>query len=256
MTTTHADDCRLTEIAEKIAALEAMADPERGATPNEIENATALIQKLLTKYNLDQDDVRRRTGGSKARQTETPIIIQFWPNAKDRRFEWSENLAHNVARAFFCKVLYNRVGFYFIGSELDVKFVIQTFTRLEAIIMTMAERATREYTQHWRDMGLMDVRQLKGEHSIKSYKLSYLNGVVNGLGAKLAEQRRQDDQQAAQAVTALVVVRDAAIDTAVKAKWPKLGTARASDARHNADAYRKGKTDGYNLTIAKGELEG
>lgn len=255
--TTHATDARLDEIAQKIAALTAMADPSNGATVGEVENATALIQKLTTKYNLDEEQVARRTRDNKQQQANTnPIVTQFCPNHSDRRFEWSENLAHNIARGFFCKVLYNRIGYYFIGTQTDVRIAIQTFNRLHLVIASMASIATVAYADHWRDMGVMDVRQLKGEHSLKSYKLSYSNGVVSGIGTKLQEQRAQDDAEANKQVTALVVVRDAAIDQAISAKWPKLSKGRASDARHNDEAYSKGRVDGYNVTIARGELEG
>ena len=254
MTTIHADDARLKEIAAKIAALEAMTDESANTTPGEVENATALIQKLLTKYNLSMESARKLAGADPKRQTETPIVIETTMNHGERRFEWEEKLAHNIARGFFCKVLYFKIGYYFVGAHNDAMTAIQTFNRLRPLIALMATRATEVYADDWRGKGVMDTRQLRGEYSLKSYKLSYLNGVVAGIGRKLQEQRHEDETAAAGQVTALVVVRDAAIDNKIAQRWPKLGYARASNSTHNAEAYERGRVDGYNVNLHKGEL--
>jgi len=251
---THADTRSLEEIARKIAALEAMTQEGSNATQGEIENATALIQRLLTKHNLSLEQARKLSSADPKRQTETVIEVQMTPNHGERRFEWEEILAHNIARGFFCKVLYFKLGYYFIGTKTDAMVAIQTFNRLRPMIAQMATRATAAYADEWTAKGVMDTRQLRGPYSLKSFKLSYQNGVVSGIGRKLEEQRREDEVEAAGQVTALVVVRDAAIDETIAKKWPKLGKSRASDSLHDPEAYDQGRVDGYNINLHKGEI--
>jgi len=255
---THADTRSLEEIARKIAALEAMTQEGSNATQGEIENATALIQRLLTKHNLSLEQARKLSSADPKRQTETVIEIQMTPNHSERRFEWEETLAHNIARGFFCKVIYFKLGYYFIGTKTDAMIAIQTFNRLRPMIAQMATRATAAYADEWTAKGVMDTRQLRGSYSLKSFKLSYLNGVVCGIGRKLKDQRLADEMEAITEATgdvaALVVVRDAAIDETIAKKWPKLGKARASDSLHNPEAYDQGRVDGYNINLHKGEI--
>lgn len=250
---THANEQLLTEIAAKIAAMEAMADPDRGATQSEIENATALIQKLLTKHNLSLEGARRLAAGKKKADPDE-IVIDRTPYHGARKFEWEELLSHNIARGFFCKVLYDKFGYLFIGTKADARIAIQTFNRVRPLIATMATRATEEYANDWRGKGVFDVRQLKGPYSLKSYKLSYLKGAAIGIGKKLAEQRAADEAAYAGQVTALVVVRDAAIDDRIKSKWSKIGKPKQFDATHNTEGYERGREDGYTVNIYRGEL--
>jgi hypothetical protein len=253
-TSAHAPEDRLKEIAAKIAALEAMTHKDANTTQGEVENATALIQKLLTKYNLSLARVHKLAGSDPKRQTETQIEIQITPNHGERRFTWEEHLANAIARGFFCKVLLFKEGYYFIGVHNDAMTAIQTFNRLRPIIVLMSVRAVAHYSDEWTAKGVMDVRQLRGALSLKSYKLSYLTGVVSGIWRKLEEQRYDNATEATQ-VTALVLARDVAIDNAIAHKFPKIGQDRASTSKHNSDAFVKGREDGYNVNLHKGELQ-
>lgn len=249
---THIDDVRLKEIAEKIKAMHAMADPARGATQGKIDNATALIQRLLTKYNISLETVAQLTSGPKRNATE--VVIDFTINHGQRRFEWEETLAHNVARGFYCKVIYYREGYNFIGAAHDARIAIQTFNQLHEIIGVMATTATRAYADDWTAKGVMDTRQLRGAYSLKTFKLSYLSGVVAGIGKKLQDTRRAQDAENAGAVTALVVNRDKLINSKIKDKWPKLGKGTASTQRHNEEAHAQGFADGKAINLHKGKL--
>jgi hypothetical protein len=221
---------------------------------------------LLTKYNVSEAAIDAANAARGAKSSAAEIVIKMHQQRGVRRFEWEEKLAHNVARGFWCKVLYYKFargagsagggGYYFIGAARDVAIAISIFDRLQVAAGTMATRATEEYAERWRFAGISP-RELTGDHSLKTYKLSWLTGFAAGIGAKLQTERKESEAaHGASTITALVVVKDAAIDARVAQEWPKLGKGRRFNSGTNSDGAEAGYKAGRNATIARGDLEG
>lgn len=233
------------DILNKVAAL-LEKTTDRGCTPQEAEAAAALAQKLLLRYNLTMEQVT-------AANTEERAISFFQvPKHSTRRFDWEIELARVLAQHLLCRLLLNKQGYIFVGTAHDICVAIGMFARLRPVIMQMGVNATHKYGEWWADRGVSP-RDLKGKHSLRSYKLSYLRGVVNGVEVKLIEQREQAEAVTS-GVTAMVVRRDLAINDAVNKRFPNLKNRRASDQNTNEYAIVYGLHDGLQLSIARGDI--
>lgn len=254
----HADADKLEEIARKIAKLAEMTT-ENGATASEAEAAAGKIAALFAKYAIDAADVdaARQKIDQKANQpsADAEIKIASCRQYGVRRFVWEERLAGAVARGFFCKSLLYDGGFYFVGTARDTAIAISVFERLRPVALALASKATKDYSENMSANGYSP-RELRGELSLKTYKLAYLEGFASGIDAKLETEKRRIDTENGGKVTALVVVRDAAIDTRISQQWPTLRRGRKKGNGDNEAARYAGFTAGRNQTIARADLEG
>jgi len=231
------NDLNINKIIEKITKLQALAN-DSAASESEVEQATLHIQKLLDKYNLTLEQVK----------PVTKTDVEFTPlkNDKAKLFDWEVGLSQTIANNFYCRVLFQKTSFLFIGASKDVAIVTELFTRIRVILDAMASRRVAEYSNRmYLDYGVEDARQLKGDQSLRTYRASYLNGAVNGLADKLRLQRQTVDQQ----TTALVVKRDELVKQAINDRFPKLTYIKRGQTNHNSEASKIGYSDGKTVNI-------
>jgi len=222
----------LDAVLQRIAKLSELTT-DRGATQAEAEQAASMIQKLLDKYSLSMEQV-------KPIKQQSSQDVQFERFNRDtvRWFDWELRLLDAVTYAASVHYVYNSTWITFIGMAQDVTLAKQLYIQFRAIAETLAKRAVREYSANtWQD-----ARSLRGASSVRNYRLSYLIGFAKGLHAAFREAKRASEQ--ANQIQALVLVKDALIETATKERYPHLGKPRNYSSTSNQQAERVGFNDG------------
>ncbi len=225
-------------ILERIAKLQEMTI-DHGASIAEANLAATKIQELLNKYNLSMDQVKPMK-----QRTSHDVAFEQLKRENTRMFDWELRLADAMMVACGVRYVYNSAAFTFIGLPNDVQLAKSMYVQFRALALAMAKRATQEYSGQY-----FNPRELRGSASLRNYRLSYLVGFMQGLASAFRLAQRKDDQ--AQQIQALVLVKDAIIQTAIEEKYPKLGKAREYNSMGNAVAERKGYSDGKTSATQK-----
>jgi hypothetical protein len=224
-------------IVKKLEALFQMANPENGATENEILNATALAHKLMDKYRITADEVQSYTVGG---QTFTEHAFEL-SGKKRAPSIWQRLLLSTLADFNFCKTYYKKAIHVciLVGKESNVQLVMSMFEALQPYVAARAVIAFAEMR------GKNDEQSDANKGRGATWQDSYRIGFAHGLHAKLQAER---DAAASETSQALVVVADAAISDWYQAKHqvkPKHSTYRV---RHDSAAAR-GFHDGRNAAL-------
>lgn len=225
-------------ILQRIAKLQALAS-NAGATVAEAELAATKLQELLDKYNLSMDQVKPINT-----QTQQDVEFDKFERQSVRIFEWELQLLDAVCFATSCKYVYTSTWITFIGLATDVAVCKPMFIQFCAIAQHLATGATKEYSDHY-----LDPRELRGDKSLRSYRLSYLLGFAYGIFSVLKQARKANDQVSA--VNAIVLVKEGLIKSAIDTKFGKLDKSCSSTAQTNNKAFNRGFNDGVNAADRK-----
>jgi hypothetical protein len=218
-------------ILERIAKLSELT-LDNGATEAEANLAATKIQELLNKYNLSMDQVKPMK-----QNTSRDVAFEQLKRENTRMFDWELRLADAMMVACGVRYVYTSAAFTFIGLPNDVQLAKSMYVQFRALALAMAKRATQEYASQF-----FNPRSLRGSASLRNFRLSYLVGFTQGLASAFRLAQRKDDQ--ASQIQALVLVKDAIIQTAIEEKYPKLGKPRNYSSMGNATAERQGYSDG------------
>lgn len=234
-------EAELEQIYEKIAKLinlkegaEAIGSQEEAAT------ASAMIQKLILRYNLDISKVKKKE--DKPDITIKTIKIKYSKNES----LWIQQLYTVVATNMLGKAIINNQSYAkdmghlsisIIASELNTELIIYTTDQLYNKILLMRSTA---YKQRVKEMG---------KFNRNAYYRAYCVAVVAMISIKMREQKEQFKKEGG---TSLMVINDELINSKVQEEYSggiKSGrVARVSDVRGASDGYR----DGKNLEINPG----
>lgn len=236
----------MTERSHDVNRLMARIDKllELSSSPNEAEAAAAAakVRELLVKYNLEIEDVR----GKSAKPNARIVLEKIVPPKNGRRQQWEVALQGAIANAYFCRAIHSQLKFYFIGEEADVEVAAFTFSQLQARLETMAAEATHKHGIWYQEMYGVSSRWATGDHHPKAWRTNWLRGAVEGIRAKLWEERRKDTDQ----VTALVRVKNQAIEPYVQQLHPHLVGYEMSGT--GGAGYRDGYNTGRSMDINPG----
>jgi hypothetical protein len=237
-----ADVSKLEEIKSRIAKLQALAN-DKGATEGEALQAASMVQKLLDKYNLALEEItpiKQRSSNEAVKQNVN--------RANSRMFSWECTIINAVTFSTGTDAVYFTDRVAFIGLPADVTIASQLYTQYVAIAQQLATKATKAYGANY-----LDPRTLTGPYSLRSYRLSYLDGFADGLYRALKVARREADPK----ITALVVIKDALVAEAKDRFYPKLKAAPNFTPSGNAQAEARGFNDGYSVGSSKSkQIEG
>lgn len=242
----------LSTVIEKIEKLLALSG---SANEHEAALATAKANDLLVKYELTMEQVRLHDQEDGV-GTESRSYVN---TQKAQR--WEQMLAAYVARHNFCEVLVGPYRVTFVGRDDARKVSVYVYQQLARALHKMARRETRAYIKRqkakleivWNEMGLdreFDHRKdLRGAAHHKSWRASWLDGAVDGIGMQLRKQRKVHEQS--EKSNALVVVRDAEVQEYLQARYGKMKS-KIVDSGKNWDAYRQGHQAGSDMQINPG----
>lgn len=223
------------KILETLRRLKALSD-----SPNvhEAASAAAMVQKLLFKYNLEEYEIP--SGEKEEYSTEIYTV------GAGKSLSWKRLLLFPVAKYNFCRAYYlhdvgprgelhrtNRMKI--LGEPSNIKIVEYLFEFLSSEI----ERLAEEFYYH------------EGNGHKTSWKSSFCNAAVIGIGEKLREQFLAD-RQAEVNTQALVLVKDQAIEDAEGRLMGKVRLMSLGGQMRNQDAARIGYREGKNINIRPG----
>lgn len=234
-----------------IKLLNLAEDP--AATENESAVAAAKAQRILTEYNLKQDDIRGR---------ETPvddIVLETlsYGTATGRRTETETYLFGIVADHLYCRAFSSLHTLTLIGRRQDVEVATRTFKSLRKKLDDLAMQRTREYVQRMKmRLGVDSIRgRLHGEMTPKKWRSAWYIGALSGVNDRLASEKASLEQQYGGQMTALVRRTDIAIDEYLS-RLESFKSSGPYEATFGQNEYARslGYHDGRNLSPNAGEL--
>lgn len=220
---------------------------ERLATSsNEHEAALAAsrYQEILFKYNLTEAEVGVEDDGDDYTQEFTDATGNEG---------WSVTLLNQIAKANFCSVVKN------VGRDRKQVTVIGKAHNIE-VVMFLHDYLSKELKRlsglAWQRQSVLDtMAELNDEYVPQRKKgqfvLGFLIGAVESVGERLREQRRKDEEAAAQS-TALVVRFDAELRTAIANFYPNLRHGRRTSYRMDSAGHQAGRQAGSNVGLVQG----
>lgn len=215
---------------------------------SEAATAAALIQKLLTEYNLSIDEVGVNEEKKGSGIEETFCSGHNYPYIEGR---WELQLWHVLCKYNFCKC-------FVYGSSYHRLVLFGKSENLEMVKWlhdTLAERYVEFSRQRYHEYKKTEEYAMTFKKpTIGKFQRSYLMGAVNGLDKKLGEMVESDkkaDQEYGTKVTALVLRTNTAIDEFIQDKYGGTGKGRKYTNHTISSAYGSGVKDGYNTDIHK-----
>lgn len=211
-------DQQLDAIMEKIQHMIALRD-NPGASVGEVENATVMIQRLLTKYNLSMHEIEQRDPERKA---SNPYIkgSPFDLGASSLyRVEWRVSLCNVIARNNFCRMrFYSRTGSrkqgnvqnakaILIGKPYNIEIVKEVYEWVADQLNRLASKAWIEYDKRGYYVTKKDTKPL--------FKSSFFKAAIAQIAKRLEEERLKAQQTS----TALLVI-DNSLTEYVESLYP------------------------------------
>lgn len=207
---------------------------QQSTNPHEAANAAAILQRMLTQYQLSISDIERNDPGEAVEEIDIDT-------ASTRNQTGPCLLMAGIARGSGCTILVSKNGrrtiWHLIGHRSDTALVQQLYA---ALLASLTRQAQTE-CQH------MMLRP--GE--CRAYLRAFLIGASSVIEGRLKAQRRTPEhvEQAAQC-TALVIVKDKAVDAYMAEKHPRLRHTTCSVG--NYGAYQAGQRAGNSASLSRG----
>lgn len=219
----------------KIKKLLALADTKANSNPNEAALAAAKAQELLFKHNLSMMSI----DGLQDQDTES-IGKEEWiaPDVNRSSLGWAGPLLNSVCKANFCRVIRLNNGsakYAIIGKPSNIQVSQYLFSYLKGEIDRLSKQSIRTE-------GVIDKKT--------TWIRSFCFGAISAVDQKLRDQKRQDTQSNSTS-TALVVISDKQLDTALRSYFPHSHTSSRSRVSDRG-AYGAGINAGRNISIRQG----
>ncbi len=227
---------RKAEIIEKIRACFNRADTTKGASQAEAETSILMAKRMMANYNLSQAEIE-----ISAEDATNPNIDNI---VEEGGLDHYKNIEqYEISLTHVCEYLFNvkplihngwnkhtgKNGRYmvFIGYELDVALAKEVYSILRADVNALEKTL--------------------GAKVSKEDKYQYRLGVVYTLNARAKEMAAGLSKEQAEKCTALVVVKDAAVQGFMDKAYPKLKVTH-SRARMGG-AFHEGLKDGKKVNM-------
>lgn len=235
------------DLIQKIQKMLALAE---GATnPNEAAAAAAKATELLQRHNLDMAAVRAAT-----HQQAAIGEVEFDLDGDEGRKLWLTLLADAVAKANYCYPLYTRRIVIFIGAQDQLAAVCFIFSNLYHRLKEMAEAEGRNYDALFKKANGFSAARAQGNFNLRFFKRKFLEGAAIAIELRLRTQRQTFEAQDARA---LVLVRDADVQTYLAREYPDVPVRKNAGVGDMSNelvlyALRAGYQAGKNIEFQQG----
>lgn len=236
------------KIIEKIQKLLALAD---SSTPNEASAALVRAQALMEKYNISLSEVEVREAEYQSSEKIELLTSNIQP--------WEINLAGIIASNFDCRSLiisgargFRKPKVQFFGTKTDTEIASYIFCQLRVRIQTMAYIATGQYTESVKKESGYSPRWSSGRQHPKSWRTSWITGVVEGIGEQLRRSKKDLRNQSTDQSFAIVNLKDERLEVEFKNAFPSLSQFEQDREIRNFSAFNTGVNTGRNMGIFDG----
>ena len=261
------------KIIEKVRQMMRIADPENGGFAGEIATASAMIQKLIDKYCIEEYELRPQL--EEEASFESLVVDILFGKAK----AWQLTLASSIGQITHTRVYtshsctyhnemrkfskYNEDEFTsgrlvnFYGRPENVKMAVELFTTWVFRLDEMASAVTSAYCEHlltkyqsWGYTSAYRISGLGSEHP-NCFRNSWLAGCMNAIHQKVLEQERSRSTSES---SALIIY-----DTQLNQKWDEFSkkfskSVSVGYTRSNGAAYSAGYQTGSSLNLTSKSL--
>ena len=227
-------------IIDRIKKLMLMQDTERGASPQEAANAAQFIQDILTKYNLNMDELNL----SDEEKDEPYEGSEFKLHANKKNVNWHRLLYAGLAKANNCRAfIVNKGGangklhMTIIGQAHNVQIVNYFY---EYLVNTIDEMSLRAAYKN---------RIMKAQ---LTWRTSFSHGCTMAIRSRLVDERKKlitQIKQNNQETYALVVRQNSALAEAVNMIVGKFSKQMIKSK--DTSAFRQGFAAGQNINLTK-----
>jgi len=243
-------DNELDAIFTRIQALLTIT-PDRGASLAEAQTAAALAQKLMTRYNLDRLQVE-----AKAQKNDSEYVLEHGESGTGSGLGKTQRvtLMTHVCKYNFCRSIYtdvrehqatqqqkgkkakaNAAKFDIIGTPANVKISKYLYGYLTQIITMVAKK---EFEEIGRYSGISH------QSWYKAFYAGAITNIIRRLAQQFEESQRQYTSDTGSSCTALIVLSDQAVNTAIRQLMPnaklKSHTSRHVFQTKQASVYNAG----------------
>jgi hypothetical protein len=210
------------------------------ASDNENESALAMkkAEELMREHNLSVADVALDGSGAHVDSAEVCGLTRTCQT-------WESSLGNFIAKTFNGRAIRTRNSdgwsFVFVAGQTDLIIITDLFERLRTTIKRMSQAYVNSAKAFTR---IHD----KSLHN--SYRLGMINTIVQRLERLKQNTAPTDDRNAfGMTGTALMVIKDKAVDQRVSRLFPRLKTTTSRASRVDGNAYQQGMTDGNNVSL-------
>lgn len=211
---------------------------ENGCTPAEAAHASAKIQELLEKYQIDMVDIEKKTFDERL------FRLKIDSNVKKQN-PGDIAVLNSICSSYSCKLILtksNNIVYNILGFESDVEAVKSVFLY---VLENLDKRCKKESSS-------------SNIHGIK-FRNSYMYGAAVVISERLKnffEERKQEYTKQGNALMVIKMnsldkIKAPQVDMFVAEQFTKLTEGKASKSSLDFSAYAKGKIAGGEISLAK-----
>jgi hypothetical protein len=234
------------QILEKVRKLLALAE-DPAAHEGEIENALKAAQNLMSKYDLDMDEVL-------VSPSDISYEEQEYNYKRGERVLWTWDLLEIIARSQNCKTIKRfKIGkdkeletyFEVFGTKLEVKISKQIYAITVPIVRNLAKKRHREKSNKVIDEQIVLGLPINPPNAGKFFN-DYVDGFMSGLQDKLNTNKQSNILEDKTGKYGLIVIRkDELVKSYIDFKYPKVKTAKEKAGREiDFETWLLGQQDG------------
>ena len=210
------------------------------ASDNENEAALAMTkaEELMREHNLSVADVALDGSGAHVGSVEVEGLTKTSQS-------WEISLGSSIAKAFNGRAIRTRNSngwnFTFVAGQTDLTIITDLFERLRPTIKRMSQAYV---------IRVKDFTKVHGKSLHNSYRLGMIKTISQRL-ERLKQNTAPTDSRNAFGMTgtALMVIKDKAVDQRVNRLFPRVRTTMSRASRVDGNAYQQGMTDGNNISL-------
>jgi hypothetical protein len=210
------------------------------ASDNENEAALAMkkAEELMREHNLSVADVALDGSGAHVGSAEVYGLTKTSQT-------WEISLGSFIAQTFNGRAIRTRNSsgwsFTFVAGQTDLIIITDLFERLRSII----KRMSQAYVNCAKDF-----TRTHGKSLHNSYRLGMIKTISQRL-ERLKQNTAPTNSRNAFGMTgtALMVIKDKAVDQRVNRLFPRIKTTMSRASRVDGNAYQQGMTDGNNVSL-------
>lgn len=211
---------------------------ENGCTPAEAALASAKIQELLEKYQIDMVDIEKKTFNERLFRLKIDSGVK-------KQNPGDIAVLDCICRSYSCKLILSKsknIIYNILGFESDVETVKSVFLY---VLENLDKRCKREAAS-------------SNIHGIK-FRNSYMYGAATIISERLKnffddrkqEYTKQGNSLMVIKMNSLDKIKAPQVDMFVSEQFTKLTEGKASKSSLDFDAYTKGKIAGGEISLAK-----
>ena len=225
-------DQKIIDKLQKLLALSA-SDNE-----NEASLAMKKAEELMREYNLSVADVALDGSGAHVGSAEVCGLTKTSQT-------WETSLGSIIAKTFNGRAIRTRNSngwhFTFVAGQTDLIIITDLFERLRTTI----KRMSQAYVNHAKDF-----TRTHGKSLHNSYRMGMIT-TINQRLERLKQNTAPTDSRNTFGMTgtALMVIKDKAVDQRVNRIFPRVRTTTSRASRVDGNAYQQGMTDGNNVSL-------